>query len=176
MLDILGWRIEGHFPTSDQIPKYIVVSAPHTSNWDLPLGLATRAIERSRIGFIGKKSLFRFPFGWLFRMMGGIPVDRSQSSNYVDAVVEVVKSRAKFAICIAPEGTRKRVDRLRTGFYWIARKAEIPMVLTALDYENKVLWISDPIYATEDDQKDLEGILSFFRGVNGKHPENSIYF
>ena len=176
MLDVLGWKITGHFPSHEEAPKYIVVAAPHTTNWDLPLGLATSAIERARIGFIGKKSLFRPLYGWFFRFLGGIPVNRSKSSNYVSSVVDVIHARERFAICIAPEGTRQRVEKLRTGFYWIAREAGIPLVLTALDYEHKELRISDLVYTTDNDEADLEQILNFFRGVKGKHPEKSIYF
>ena len=175
-IDWLGWTIEGHFPDMDVIPKYIVVAAPHTSNWDLPLGIATRIMERSPVGFVGKKSLFRFPYGWLFRWMGGVPVDRSRSTNYVDAVIQVFNERERFAICIAPEGTRKKVDRLRTGFYWIARGAGIPLMLTSLNYEDRILKISEPFYPTEDADADMAFILDYFRGVKGKNPENSIYF
>lgn len=177
MIDLLGWKIEGHFPRREDIPKYVVASAPHTSSWDLFLGLATRSIDRaSYIGFVGKKELFRFPIGPIMRWLGGYPVDRSRRSNYVDAVVDVFDQHKTFAICIAPEGTRKRVAKLRSGFYWIARKAGIPIVLTALDYGNRVLRISDPIYPTENAEADIEQIVSFFRGVKGKNPERGIHF
>lgn len=177
MIDLLGWTIEGHFPRRKDIPKYVVASAPHTSSWDLLLGLATRSIDRADfIGFVGKKELFRFPLGPILRWLGAYPIDRSKSSNYVDAVVDIFDRRESFAICIAPEGTRKRVNKLRTGFYWIARKAGVPIVLTALDYGNRVLRISDPIYPTNDAEADIEQITAFFRGVKGKNPERSIYF
>jgi len=177
MIDLLGWKIEGHFPRREDIPKFIVPAAPHTSNWDLFLGLATRSIDHSAyIGFVGKKELFRFPLGLILRWMGGTPVDRSKRSNFVDAVVDMYNQRETFAICLAPEGTRKKVDKLRSGFYWIARKANIPIVLTILDYGNRTLRISDPIYPTQDAEADMELIVSYYRGVEGKNPELGIHF
>jgi 1-acyl-sn-glycerol-3-phosphate acyltransferase len=126
--------------------------------------------------FIGKKSLFKPPFGAVFRALGGYPVDRSKNNNFVDAVVEIFDSKEKFSIALAPEGTRKKVDKIKTGFYYIAKGANIPIILVRFDYANKEVTFSDPFYTTDNKEADLKFIDDHFRGTLGKIPENSYLY
>jgi hypothetical protein len=122
------------------------------------------------IKFIGKQELFNGPFGFIFRKLGGVPVDRFSSNNFVDQIVQMFNKNESFAIAISPEGTRKRVDRLRTGFYHIARQANVPIVLLALDFENKEFRFEPPFYTTENEAEDLQKIIDYFARFKGKHP------
>jgi 1-acyl-sn-glycerol-3-phosphate acyltransferase len=149
-----------------------MVIAPHTSGWDMFMSVAFRSfLKLDHIKYIGKKELFAPPFGFIFQKLGGVPVDRSGSKNFVDQIVNMFNSNESFAIALSPEGTRKKVDRLRTGFYHIAKKANVPMVLLALDFEHKEFRFSDPIYTTANEAEDIKKILLFFTGVKGKIPE-----
>lgn len=168
---LLGWSLQGEIP--GDLNKYLLAVVPHTSNWDFPLGLLVRSMLGRKVQFIGKHTLFQFPYGFLFRWLGGHPVDRSKSSNYVDSVVEIYNQHDNFAICLAPEGTRKKVDKLRTGFYYIAKKAMVPIILIRFDYATKVITFSEPFYPTEDITSDFEYIHGFFKGAVGKIPSNS---
>lgn len=173
ILKLLGWKVVGGVPKD--LKKLIVAVVPHTSNWDFPLGLLVRSTMNRDVKFIGKHTLFRPPYGFLFKWLGGYPVNRQASKNYVDSVVEILNSKEEFALCLAPEGTRKRVDRLRTGFYHMAKQANIPIVLTRFDYGNKTVTFSEPFYTTEDQDADFDYINNYFSGVRGKNPENSYY-
>ena len=164
---LLGWKIIGEPPR--HLKKYIIVVAPHTSNWDFFLGLATRSIQRFPANFLGKKELFRSPYGWIFRKLGGYSVDRKSSTHLVDQIVAIAKREEQFIIAIAPEGTRKAVDKWKTGFYHIAQGAEIPMVLVAVDYPDRRLYWSAPINPSGDLEKDAVIIDRFFEGKRGKY-------
>jgi len=168
ILKILGWRLD--IPPKPWPEKYVIIVLPHTSNWDFPLGLLVRSAIGEKVGYVGKASLFRPPFGILFRMLGGIPVDRSRRNNFVDAVVDKFEDQKEMKISIAPEGTRKRVDKLRTGFYYIAKGAGVPILLCKFDYGNKLIGISTPFYLTDDQEKDFSTIFAYFEGVKGKNP------
>ncbi|HMQ49785.1 MAG TPA: lysophospholipid acyltransferase family protein [Saprospiraceae bacterium] len=172
ILHLSGWEIVKPF---DAFPdKYVLVAAPHTSNWDFVLGILTRSILKMGTNFVGKKSLFIPPFGWYFRWLGGYPVDRSKNSNFVDAVVEIFKKEKKFSIAIAPEGTRKKVGKLKTGFYYIAKGAGVAIVLVRLDYGNKQVAFAPPFLPTADMELDMARVMQFFKGVQGKKPENGL--
>lgn len=168
-----GWKVKG--PSPYQLKKCIVIVAPHTSSWDFIIGVAVRgALDLNHIKFLGKKELFRPPFGFFFRWLGGYPVDRSHGQNQVDQVVELFKKNPEFAIALSPEGTRSRVDRLKTGFYHIAISADVPIVMAALDYKNRqVIW-SEPMRTTDDQSADFNTILNFFRPIEGKRPERGM--
>ena len=172
ILNRLGWKIENHLP--DNVQKYIVVVAPHTSSWDFPLGLLVRSVLKRNINFVGKKSLFKPPHGILFRWLGGVPVDRSKSNNFVDAVVDMYNDREAFAICITPEGTRKKAEKLKSGFYYIAKGAQIPIVFCTFDFENKIVTFKKPLLPTGTKEEVFEEMYKHFRGVKGKIPENGI--
>jgi len=171
ILKILGWKIVGDFP--HHIKKMVLVAGPHTSNWDFPLGLMVRSVIEADIKYIGKDSLFRPPLSWITKPLGGIPVDRSRSNNFVDAAVAKFDSVDELAILLAPEGSRKKVDKLKTGYYHIARQANVPMLPTILDYATKEFKFLDLIWATEDQVADLEKIENIFRGVEGYHLDKS---
>ncbi len=169
---IWGWELVGDFPKA--VKKFVVVVAPHTSNWDFPLGLLVRSITQRDIKFIAKDSLFRPPFGWLFRALGGYPVDRSKSTNFVDAVVDIFNAHESFCITITPEGTRKKAERLRTGFYYIALNARVPLVWVRFDYKARQVTIHEPFHPTGNLESDLATMLAFFRTAEGKHPEKGL--
>jgi len=161
----------GNFPT--HLKKYVVIAAPHTSWQDFPIAILARNTSGEKINFIGKDSLFKGPFGWIFKSLGGAPVDRSKSNNLVDAIVDIFNSREEFRLGLSPEGTRKKVEKWKTGFYYIAKGANVPIVMATLDFENKRIKISEPYETTENKEKDFEYFHSFFKGVKGKIPERS---
>lgn len=169
LFKLFGWKWE--VPDVSKTPKLLVVVVPHTSNWDFPIGVLLRPLIKLDIKFLGKSSLFKPPFGWIFRALGGYPVDRSGNVKFVDAVVRLLNSKDKFLIAMSPEGTRKKVDRLRSGFYYIALTANIPIMLCKFDWENKHVGFSEAFMPSGDYQKDLKILEDYFRGVKGKIPE-----
>ncbi len=173
LLHLQGWKIVGEFPHS--IQKAIVVMAPHTSSWDFVIGLAIRSkLKLYHFKFLGKDSLFKGPFGFFFKKMGGFPVDRSSNNNMVDQVVELFNKHDQFILALSPEGTRKKVDRLKTGFYHIAKKANVPIILTGFDFGKKEICFSEPFYPTDNMENDLKYILHFYSTIKGKNPELGI--
>ena len=146
--------------------------APHTSGTDVLVCLAFRKVlHLERFQFIGKQELFKGPFGFIFRWLGGIPVDRFQKHGFVDHVAEMFTNNEEFIIGLSPEGTRKKVDRLRTGFYHIAKKAAVPIVMIGLDFEKRQMIFAEPFFPTDNEQFDFDRILQFFGPIKGKHPE-----
>ena len=173
ILKIIGWKAHGDFPY--HLKKYIIIVAPHTSGWDFIIGVLFRkALGLEKARYLGKKELFDPPFGFLFRWLGGYPVDRSQNKNMVEEVVKIFNAHEEFGIALSPEGTRKRVDKLRTGFYNIAKKAGVPIAMVGLDFENKRIVISQPFYVSDNQEADFEHILKFFRPIKGKYPKNGL--
>lgn len=169
-LKLTGWKAVGGIPPG--LKKFILVVGPHTSSWDIFMGFAFRSVLRlGHIKFIAKQELFKPPFGVLFRKAGGVPVDRFSNNNFVDQVVEMFNRNESFAIALSPEGTRKKVDRLRTGFYHIAKKAGVPIVLLAFDFGKREFRFADPFYTTDDEAADVKKIIHFFANVQGKNPE-----
>jgi len=166
VLKLIGWKVVGNYP--NHIKKKILVAAPHTSNWDFPLGIMVRSVIKDKVKYVGKASLFKPPLGWILGPLGGIPVDRSKSNNFVEAVVDEFNKREELSVLFAAEGSRKKVERFKTGFYHVARLAEIPMLPTVLDYKNKEFKFLDLVWATGDTKADLEKIENLFRGVQGK--------
>lgn len=167
---ILGWKIEGKFPVG--IPKYIVAVAPHTSNWDFPLGVMARSILRMKnTHFLGKHTLFKPPFGWFFRWLGGHPVDRSSNHDVVHQVIDILNRHENFIIALAPEGTRKKVTKLRSGFYHIAKGAHIPIIPVGFDFSRKRIVIGEPFNPTDNQDEDFKTLLAFYREMRGKNPE-----
>ncbi|MFY0604345.1 MAG: 1-acyl-sn-glycerol-3-phosphate acyltransferase [Flavobacteriaceae bacterium] len=166
---ILGWKITGVFPKN--LKKYVVIAAPHTSWVDFPIAILARNVSGEKINYIGKDSLFKGPFGFFFRALGGAPVDRSKNNNLVDAVVDIFNSREEFRLGLSPEGTRKKVETWKTGFYYIAKGANVPIVMATLDFGNKQVKVSAPYYLTDDKDKDFKHFHTFYKGVKGKNPE-----
>ena len=161
----------GSFP--GHLDKFVIAVVPHTSWVDFFLGLLVREVWNEPINWVGKKSLFKAPFGWFFKLMGGAPIDRSKNNDAVSAAAKVFAKREKFRLTLAPEGTRKKVSQWKTGFYYIAKAAEVPVVLVAFDFGKKQVKISEPLIATDDKVSDFLVYKNFFKGVIGKIPNNS---
>lgn len=169
---ITGWSISGNLPA---LKKYLIIVAPHTSYWDFPVGIAARSILRLKSGFLAKGELFKNPIvGGVLKAMGGIPVNRSANTNLVDAVVKLYNESEEMVVTITPEGTRAYVPKWKTGFYYIAKNAEIPIVMIGFDFARKLVDVREPFYATGKLEEDMEVILDYFRGFTAKHPENGV--
>ena len=157
----MGWKLIGDVPHHEK--KYIIIVAPHTTNLDFIIGVLVRGILGFNSKYLGKKSLFKAPFGWFFRMMGGYPVDRSRSTNLVDQVVEIFNNHEEFVIGLAPEGTRENVGEWKTGFYFIAQKANIPIVRCLFDWGNKQVVFFEPFWTTGNIERDMPRIKEVYR-------------
>ncbi|MGC4039770.1 MAG: 1-acyl-sn-glycerol-3-phosphate acyltransferase [Flavobacterium sp.] len=168
---LLGWKLIGGVDAG--IRKCIIIVVPHTSNLDFFMGLLVRGILNIEINFVGKKELFVFPLGYYFRSVGGAPLDRSGGKNNVDATADVFHKHETFRLAVAPEGTRKKVTELRTGFYYIALKANVPIIPVALDYGKKEVNFGKPVQVTGNFDEDMKLILPHFKDVRGKIPERS---
>jgi len=166
MFKSAGWKITGEIPNEK---KFIVVVAPHTSNWDFILGLMTLFSLRMEIHWMGKHTIFRKPFGGLMKWMGGIPINRTSASGVVSETVSAFKENEKLVISIAPEGTRKKVNKWKMGFYFIANKAEIPIVIAKIDYGKKEIEFGPKIDLTDDRDGDIKKIMDCFKNVTPKH-------
>ncbi|WP_373517498.1 1-acyl-sn-glycerol-3-phosphate acyltransferase [Pricia sp.] len=167
---LLGWKLIGTFP--GHLDKFVIIVVPHTSWIDFFLALLIRKVWNEQINFIGKKSLFDSPFGWFFRWTGGAPIDRSKSSDTVTATAKIFKDREKFRLALSPEGTRKKVGQWKTGFYYIAKTAKVPIVMVAFDFGKKQIKVSEPQYTSDDKPSDFAVYAAFFKGVQGKVPRH----
>lgn len=168
---ILGWEIEGSFPKD--LKKYVVIAAPHTSWLDFPIAILTRLCTGVMIHFIGKSSLFKGPFGFVFRVLGGTPVNRDENNDLVSVIVAMFNDREDFKLGLSPEGTRKKVKNWKTGFYYIAKGANVPIVMATLDFKNKKVKLSLPFYPTDNKDNDFKFFRDYFANVKGKNPELS---
>jgi 1-acyl-sn-glycerol-3-phosphate acyltransferase len=164
---MVGWRVEGKLP---DIPKYILVGAPHTSNWDFVLFLGVVFHLKANVKFMGKAELFRSPFGWFFYWCGGIPVDRKKSQGLVEQMVDACEKSVKFILTIAPEGTRHYVSEWKMGFYHIAKNAGIPMVMAIVDGKNKTMRVGQVFHLTDNMDADIKAIKGYFAGMVGINP------
>ena len=164
-----GWKVVGSFPY--HYKKMLLIVAPHTSWKDIMIGFAARnELKIWYAKFLGKKELFEGPFGWLFLWLGGTPVDRFSNQGVVDQVANLFESNENFLLALAPEGTRKRVDKLRSGFYHIAKKAKVPLLPIGLDYGKKQLVLGTAFFAGEDEDADSKKIIQFFSTIQGCIP------
>lgn len=171
---VLGWKVVGNTNMSqDTIKKAVLIAVPHTSWHDFFIGLLLRQVTGVKANFIGKKELFVGPLGWYLKSIGGAPVDRGSKENKVEAIARLFEERDEFRLALAPEGTRKKVDKWRTGFYYIAKAAKVPIIMFSLDFGNKQNKISEPFYPTDDIEADFAFMRKFFEGVKGKIPEYS---
>jgi 1-acyl-sn-glycerol-3-phosphate acyltransferase len=153
--------------------KYILAVVTHTSNRDFSYGIYSRAMLNQDINFVGKSTLFKGLVGTYLRWMGGVPVVREKSTNFVDAVANIFEERDEFRLCIAIEGTRTKVDHFKTGFYFIALKAGVPIVPCKFDFGNNLIEFAEPYYPTGDIRKDFDFLYRYFDGAIGLVPENS---
>jgi 1-acyl-sn-glycerol-3-phosphate acyltransferase len=170
LLKILGWKAFGNLPREE---KYVLIVAPHTSNWDLFYGIILAYALKLDAHYIAKKELFRGPFAPLMRWSGAIPVDRSASHHIVEQMAAVFKGHERFVLALAPEGTRHRKDYWKSGFYHIALDAHVPILLAFIDYANKTGGAGPLIYPTGNLEQDMSIIRKFYLTVKGKHPENT---
>jgi 1-acyl-sn-glycerol-3-phosphate acyltransferase len=165
-----GWEIQGSIPPV--IKKCVLIAAPHTSNWDFLYGSCAWTLFGLKVNYLIKKEWFRFPFTGLMKSLGGIPVDRSKHTNLVDAMVELVNSKEEIIVLMTPEATRKKVDKWKTGFYHLAMKANVPIVLGKINYGKKLAIIGTAFIPTGNIEKDFEIIREFFKDAVGRVPEN----
>jgi 1-acyl-sn-glycerol-3-phosphate acyltransferase len=169
LFGLFGWRAVGRVPDE---PRFIALGAPHTTNWDLALALFASAIWKMKMRWVGKDTLFKPPFGFVLRWLGGVPVVRGSRSGAVESLATLMHSEETFALCIAPEGTRGKVDHWKSGFYQVALAAKVPVVLGYVDYPNKTLGLGPAIHLTGDVEADMKRIADFYADKRGKFPEN----
>ena len=163
-----GWSIKGDLPDDNQ---YIIIAAPHSSNWDVIIGLILRGALNEKIFYLGKSQLFKLPWRWFFSAMGGISVDRTKSNNLVEAVIDIFKQKPYFKLALSPEGTRAVVKKWKTGFYYIAKGSNIPIVPCGLDFKKKTLFIAEKFYAGDNIQNDMNSLIRYMRKFEGKYPK-----
>ena len=168
-----GWTVEGTAPSPR---KFVVIAAPHTSNWDFVYFLGAADALNLKLSFMGKESLFRWPFAKAMRELGGVPVDRSQSHNVVEAMIAEFARRDEFMLTIAPEGTRGKAGKWKTGFYHIAVGAKVPMVLGLMDYQRKVVGLGPAIMPSGDNEADMVELGKFYNACTPKHAERATRF
>jgi 1-acyl-sn-glycerol-3-phosphate acyltransferase len=169
MLRLRGWTIEGEFPDTK---KLVMAFAPHTSNWDFPTGLWVKLALRLEVRFVAKHTLFRWPLGPLLRWLGGIPVDRQAAAGFVGEIARGVREADKIVLLVAPEGTRKRTERWKSGFYRIAQDANIPILLLRFDYPQRRVLLGPLFWPTGDYERDLAALRSHVEARMALRPEN----
>jgi 1-acyl-sn-glycerol-3-phosphate acyltransferase len=172
-LKLSGWKAANEFPS--HIKKAVIIVGPHTYWKDFVYGIAFRSVLKMKNAkFLGKAELFKGPFGFLFRWLGGTPVDRFSKHGVVEQVVEKFNAADRLLIALSPEGTRKKVDKLKTGFYHMAKEANVPIIMVGMDYSKKELSIAEPFFASENEAEDFKKIIQFFAPIKGGHPEQGL--
>ena len=169
ILKMIGWRIGGSFPN---LSKYVIVAAPHTSSWDFVIALLWMLASGQQFNWLGKDSLFRPPHGFFFRGVGGIPVRRHVRTNFVQQIVETFEKSERMILAIAPEGTRKKAAYWKTGFYYIALGAKVPISLAYLDFGRKEVGMGPLIHPTGDIHADFALLRNFYADKTGCHPKH----
>ena len=171
ILKILGWKTVNR---DEGRKKYLLIAAPHTSNWDFPMFLIVAFAEDLTAYWLGKHTLFKWPFRGIFRWLGGIPVDRTKKTNTVQQCVEYFNNAKEMIIVNAPEGTRSRVHIWRTGFYHIATGADVPIAFGFIDYKRKEGGIAGLFHPTGDVDADIKTIREFYADISGKNKEQFV--
>jgi len=166
ILKILGWKITGELPEEK---KYVMIAAPHTTNWDFFYGLLMNLYFKNEVYWMGKKQIFRMPFGWIMKWFGGIPVDRSRTNNLVQSVIEEFSRNDSLIVVVPPEGSRSKVHVWKTGFYYIASGAGVPILLGFLDYSKKTGGYGPLFVTTGSIEKDMIKIKEFYKDISGKY-------
>ena len=169
ILRLFGWNTSGSLPNG--ISKAVVIVAPHTSTWDFVIGRLTFWVSGVKIRFLIKQEAFFFPFGYLLKKLGGLPVNRGHRNNIVDQVVDLFNRNESLVVVITPEGTRRLVRHWKKGFYLISMTANVPIALGFIDYSKKTGGIGPLLYPTGDYEKDMNFIRDFYRDKKGRHPE-----
>ena len=168
ILKKLGWTFQVDLP---DINKFVAIAAPHTSNWDFPLGILAAKAIKLKIRWMGKHSMFRWPFGWFFRAIGGTSIHRNGGQNYIQQMTDLFNRSEQLVLALAPEGTRSKTDHWKTGFHAIARAAKVPVVMAYLDYGKKQVGIGGMFYASDDIEADFNLIREYYKNKRGKNPE-----
>lgn len=166
-----GWTLVGHYPKEQK--KMIIAVASHTSYWDFPIGILFRTMYKVKIKFVIKAEIMKGPLGWLLNYMGAVPVNRSKAHNFVNEVVKQINSRDEIILTVAPEGKRDKVEKLKSGYYFMAKLAKIPILPIKFDWAGDKIILGDLFYPTDDVEKDLAYLDQYFRGTIGKFPEKS---
>lgn len=167
---VMGWKIEGNF--DPEIKKSVLMVMPHTSWHDFYVAIICRGAVGGGINWIGKKELFRFPFSYFLKALGGVPLDRSGGLNKVEAIAKFFETKETFRLGLSPEGTRKKVEVLKTGFYYIALAAKVPIIPVAINFEKKIIDFGNPYNTTGNIDYDLQILSKHFLDAKGKIPEN----
>ena len=170
ILRLIGWTSKG---SKVSVPKYVLIGAPHTSNWDFPLMLLVVLELRLQLYWMGKHTLFPFPFSGLMKWLGGIPINRAKSHNVVYDIVGQFKDHDNFVVLVPPEGTRSKVSEWKTGFYHIANNAGVPILMGYVDAGNKEAGFADFFYPTGELDADMKEIRGFYAQKKGLRAENS---
>lgn len=164
----LGWTLHADFPDTG---KYVLIVAPHTSNWDFIVGIAAAKALKLEPRWMGKHTIFRWPIGWFFRALGGIPVRRDQALNAIEQMANLLAQSERMVLALAPEGTRVKKDHWKTGFYHIARAARVPIAMAYLDYPKKQVGLGGTFYPGADVEQVFAHIAAFYKDRRGKFPE-----
>lgn len=169
-LKLVGWTVNSRLPDEN---KYVLIVAYHTSNWDFIYGIFAMWSMGERFYWVAKHSLFRGPMDPIFRFLGGIPVDRRARHGFIGKMVEQFNRRDNMKLAIVPEGTRSKVFHWKTGFYYIAMEAKVPIALGYIDYKNKIVGVAKTVYPSGDLKQDIEVFREFYRDIGGKYPERA---
>tara|TARA_Y100001936_G_scaffold244155_1_gene284086 strand:+ start:1809 stop:2399 length:591 start_codon:yes stop_codon:yes gene_type:complete len=171
VLKSMGWKVAGSIPNEKRI---LIVAAPHTSNWDFVIGMGALLGLNAKIRWIGKHTLFKPGISWFFRWLGGIPVNRKNPASLIEDVSNMIKKDRGLMIGVAPEGTRKKINRWKTGFLRIAKTTQSKILFISIDAPSKTIKIANTLFTpTEDKENDLEFVKSYFRNFKGINPDQS---
>lgn len=165
---LMGWKVVVTVPMGN---KYVIALAPHTSNFDFLLGLLYSRAEGFRCNFLMKKEWFFWPLGRLMRRLGGIPVYRDKNTSLTDRLAQLARAKQEFHLCVTPEGTRSRTEEWKKGFYYIARKAGIPILLFGVDYPTRTIRCTRMIHPDGDIDRQMADIKTYFKDFTGRHAE-----
>ncbi len=168
VLRLISWQVDVTLP---EARKYVVIGAPHTTGWDLFYLMLLKLSTGIDMKWVGKDTLFRWPLGVFMRWLGGIPVKRHSKNNFVEQIVAQFRQREELIIAIAPEGSRGKTSHWRTGFYYIALGADVPIALGFIDYPSRVVGIGPSLLPSGDIQVDFSKIKAFYGGKTGRYPE-----
>jgi len=165
---LTGWEVTGNLPPDK---KFVLIGAHHTSNWDFPFGMAATFVKRIKTSWMGKDVLFKGPLGIIMRALGGIPIDRASENGVVAQMVQEFNKTEKLVILMAADGTRKKTDHWRSGFYWIAHGARVPIVCGYLDYKHKSAHFGLSFIPTGNIKEDMDRVREFYKHAHGRYPE-----
>jgi 1-acyl-sn-glycerol-3-phosphate acyltransferase len=167
----MDWTVIGD--VGNNIEKNIFAVMPHTSNWDFAIGVLVKFGYNMRLNYLAKSQLFFPPLSWIMRGTGGVPVERSRAHNLVTQIAKIFDAKNRFALAITPEGTRSKVSKLKKGFYYIAKEANVPIIFVAFDFKSRAVVFREPFYVTGDYARDMKTIIPFYHNVTGKRDENN---